>query len=206
MALDFKFDTEQDKKDTLLKEWVRQRVATIHQHLDAASILTANGVHLRYGGAQPEQISCPFHGVDRKPSARYHPPEGNSVSGVWCFVCNERWDAIALWGKFAQYEGPFTGLLRRIEAELHIDTPDVPTGLNGTTLRQSDGRLKAQLQAVEARLLASKKELDLQTYLTLGSALDYLWVLDGHGKVTFAAAQPLVEKVLNKIRDRCRGV
>jgi hypothetical protein len=200
----FSYKAEHESlKESLLKEWIRKRVETIHHHLDAASVLEANGVRLRYGGAQPEQISCPFHGVDRKPSARYHPASGNSVAGVWCFVCNERWDAIALWGKFAQYEGPFSGLLRRIEAELHLDTPDVPSGLSETVVRPPDTRLREQLEAVDSRLRSSKKELDLSTYLTLGSALDYLWTLEKQGLMDFDKAQPLVQKVLAKIR--CRG-
>lgn len=38
-----------------------------------------------------QQISCPFHGSDSKPSARYY-PESNSM---YCFTCKKSWDVIS---------------------------------------------------------------------------------------------------------------
>jgi hypothetical protein len=38
-----------------------------------------------------QQISCPFHGPDSKPSARYY-PDSNSM---YCFTCKESWDTVS---------------------------------------------------------------------------------------------------------------
>ncbi len=199
----FEFDSEkEDHKSTALKTWIRTRVEAIHQRLDAETVLRNNGVRLRYSGAQPEQISCPFHGTDRKPSARYHPASGKGPSGVWCFVCNERWDAITLWGKFAQHEGTFTSLLRRIEKELGLETPEPPLVANEPL--PPDDRLLVQLQSVEARLTASKRSFNLDTYLKVGSVLDHLWYDLERGALTFEKAQPVIRAVLEKIRVQCR--
>jgi hypothetical protein len=203
MARDYARETLTDStQNEAYKQWVEKRVETIHNTIEAADILSKNGVYLRYNGSRPEQIRCPFHG-DKNPSARFYPAQGDSRAGVWCFVCSERWDAISLWRKFNEFEGPFTALLRSIESELGITPPEAPLG---AVHREWDNEEKADLenmfQAVENRLRSSRAAFDLKGYLTLSSILDRLYYRVEKGRIGRESAQETLQKILDKIGEK----
>lgn len=54
-----------------------------------ASLLSDIGVST-YGDKET-QISCPFHGQDSSPSARFYP----DTDSIHCFTCKETWDVIS---------------------------------------------------------------------------------------------------------------
>lgn len=160
-------------------EWVHQRIEAIHQKVSAHDVLRYGGVSLQSDGE--EQFSCPFHGVDTKPSARVYPEDARSRSHVWCFVCQERWDVVALWKKFNPgEEKTFSRVLREIEQAFGLTTPEMPSGAVSVK-EQVDTALvsfDALYKAAESRLVGAKGAYryldDLTGYLSAGQVLDKL--------------------------------
>src|SRR5574343_824433 len=110
MPRDFRREAEQeDSQRKLQRAWIQERVAAIRATVSAYDVLRKFGVKLHHAGENRiEQFSCPFHGKDTKPSARIYPAGPTGPSHAWCFVCQERWDAITLWRKFNDPTVPFT--------------------------------------------------------------------------------------------------
>lgn len=104
-----------------MKEWLDK----IHRVVSAATILSMHGVELRYGGDKAEQIGCPFHGEDRRASAKYYPP-GEHVDKVHCFKCAESWDCIDLWGRFRGEDNRTA--LKTISKQYGIPIPHLEDG------------------------------------------------------------------------------
>ena len=111
------------EREAAFKAWMQARVAQIRDQISAGDVLSKHGVELRKHGNQEEQISCPFHGADKKPSARYFPESAQSTSHVWCFVCRERWDVFKLWMKFTSEE-KFGATLSQIERAFGLTPPE----------------------------------------------------------------------------------
>lgn len=159
------------------KQWFRQRIAAIHEKVTAYDVLRRNGVRLQQmGDDREEQFSCPFHGEDKKPSARVYPATDNGASHVWCFVCQETgWDAIGLWRKFNNLS--FGQALYRLEREFDLRTPEAPSaGYEAPKLAENKEAFRKIYRHCETRLLACKPAYRLQDdmtgYLTAGSVLD----------------------------------
>lgn len=190
-------------KTDAYKQWVRARVAAIHERISAADVLRQNGVRLRYGGNKPEQISCPFHGKDNRPSARFHPGEGRSPSGIWCFVCNKRWDAIGLWREFAGFEGSFGGLLRTIERAYGIDPPDAPALQADEP--EEDVELAQLFEACERRLRNGKRAFTLDSFAVVSSVLERLYFRTEKGTIAAGEAKAILRKTLDRIGEKERA-
>lgn len=62
----------------------------IADKVQMSDLLQESGIRLGTPGTE-EQISCPFHGPDRSPSARHY-PETNSI---YCFTCKKSWDPVS---------------------------------------------------------------------------------------------------------------
>lgn len=164
--------------DDRRKEWFRQRVESLHHRVTAYDVLRHIGVVLRQiTDDRQEQISCPFHGLDKKPSARVYPEEGQSKSHVWCYVCQERWDAIGLWKKHNNFE-KFSEALSSLEKMYNLSPPDLPH-----EIADSADAPNPELEAFKAKLLQCDNRLvslkyvyqtlgDLPGYLAAGSAID----------------------------------
>lgn len=159
------------------KQWFRQRIAAIHTRVTAYEVLRRNGVQLQQSGDdREEQFSCPFHGSDKKPSARIYPARDENPSHAWCFVCQESgWDAIGLWRKFNNVS--FGQALYRLEREFDLQTPETPDGdYQPPRLAENKEAFKKAYMVCEARLLACKPsyrmQQDMVGYLTAGSILD----------------------------------
>jgi CHC2 zinc finger len=161
------------------KRWFRQRITAIHAEVTAYDVLRRNGVQLQQSGDdREEQFSCPFHGVDKKPSARIYPEKDDSPSHVWCFVCQEpRWDAIGLWQKFNNLS--LGQAVHRLEREFNLETPEAPDHDEldeAPRVAENKEAFKKAYMVCEARLLACKPayrmQKDMAGYLTAGSILD----------------------------------
>lgn len=128
MTRDFRKEVEHDALvHKIRRAWVSQRIEAIKSRVSAHEVLRRGGVDLRKGDDEEEQFSCPFHGQDRRPSARVYPADANNLSHAWCFVCQERWDAITLWRKFNGGEDKhFTQVLAEIERAYGLETPELP--------------------------------------------------------------------------------
>lgn len=167
--------------------WYQRRKEAIHSRVSAYDVLRHNGVDLNQStDDREEQISCPFHGEDKKPSARVYPEDGDRPSHVWCFVCQAKgWDAIGLWRQFNG--GPenckFSQALSGIERAFGMPTPEPPTGESvaeqGRPKVVEDPSLdgfKAKYVLCEKRLVHCKASFqhlgDMAGYLAAGSILD----------------------------------
>jgi hypothetical protein len=164
----------------LLREWIQQRIGKIHEKITLYDVLSRNGVELEYVD-RPTQFACPFHGKDNKPSARAYPDSGTGPSHAWCFVCQERWDAISIWKKFnGGTDKKFTRILTEIEQAFGLDQPAFPDGLQ--TLSQEVLEKQAEendmepfnklVSACERRLIEAKAVYDLKGYLMASSLLE----------------------------------
>lgn len=78
---------------------------------------------LIYGNADEEQLSCPFHGVDRKKSARYYA----SSDSFYCWVCKKVWDVFEY---ISQRKGlSFTETIKYLIKTYSIDIKNVPEAI-----------------------------------------------------------------------------
>lgn len=188
------------------RRWMAERIATIHASVSASDVLSRNGVKLRYSGKRPEQIFCPFHGNTRTPAARYHPADARQADHVWCFVCNQRWDVIALFKKYAGYEGKFSGLLRMIERDYGITPPEAPTLVPGMDTTDSElDEVLALVEVCERRLRNTRKAFQMRSYLILGAVLDKVTYGINNGSVSMKNARETLQQVLDKIGEKERA-
>lgn len=197
------------------KEWFRRRVEAIHDKVTAYDVLRHNGIELQQANDDtPEQISCPFHGKDTKPSARVYPEEGDSRSHVWCYVCQETgWDAIGLWRKFNGGDMSFSAALTGIEKVFGLETPPIPRGFDDGPSEAhkppEDEGLEAYKQlylSCERRLLSCRgtyqKLGDMYGYLAAGSVLDKVRSRVDSGVWDSARGRKALQGLLVRIREK----
>lgn len=193
-----------DSPQSPIQEWMRARVDHIRASVSAADVLAHYGIHLSRQGATQEQLSCPFHGKDTHPSARYYPDEGDSPSHVWCYVCREkRWDAIGIWKKFSGTE-KFGEVLFQIERTFGITPPDRPKTTDFNASRENH-EIKTLFDTCEARLKTEKNSFECKAHLILGSLLDRLRFDYQNKAIEDATVKLKLESLLSKIRERVRA-
>lgn len=186
------------------REWMRARVDNIHKHVTVYDVLSKNGINLAKHGRQEEQISCPFHGADTHPSARYF-PEAESHSHVWCFVCQEHWDVIGMWKKFSGTE-KFSEVLFEIERSFHLTVPEskIPQSIADPSnpLRDEVDRL---LETCEYRLRTNREQLEMVTHLKFGALLDQVHFSLSKAKTPLEETKQRLEMILQKIGEKVRA-
>lgn len=196
---------EQSRR-TAIHEWNKRRLANLHAHVSAADVLIRHGVSLQRNGEQPEQISCPFHGNDKKPSAKYFPADGNKHSSVWCFVCHEQWDALTLWKKFNGTER-FTEILWQLERAFGVTPPEA----NGIPEAEEPydpmvDEVRQLFEVAERRLREYRDLFALEAHLKLGQILDHTqFYLDSRQITLETAKQRLTAlhiKIKSKVKER----
>jgi len=178
--------------------WMKARVEAIHNKVSAADVLAENGIRLRYGGARAEQVFCPFHGNTRTMAARYHPEEGTSRAGIWCFGCNKRFDAITLWKEFRGFEGSFGSLLRSMERAYGLTPPEAPPE-GAIEEAAEDYELGQLFDACEHRLKNAKHAFKMDSFLTVASLLDRLYFRVEKGTIVLTEAKAILRKILDKV-------
>jgi hypothetical protein len=207
MARDFQQEAlrELAHKESV-RAWIQLRIRNIHDRVSAHDVLRRFGVELRYEGSDhTEQFSCPFHGVDRKPSARVYPSDGTGPSGAWCFVCQERWDAISLWRKYTDETRPFTQVLADMEREYGIAVPEAPRGpIKASNESELPEDLIRLMRACEGRLRAEKAAFEPKAHLTLGVLLDRVHFQVRTGHIPHKEAEIRLRRILDKIGEKVR--
>jgi len=207
MARDYQQEAyAEHERNLAIQQWMKDRVANIHANITAADVLVRNGITLHKNGHQQEQISCPFHGEDRKPSARYYPQNNNGSSSVWCFVCREQWDAIGLWKKF-NGESKFSELLFNIERAFGISPPEsrLPTAIVEEEYDPLQEEVKSQFEACESRLRQERDQFEMETHLKLGSIVDRLRYAHENNLLPLEEVKLRLDQVLDKIGEKVRG-
>ncbi len=190
----------EERRRSSRREWNKQRLANIHMHVTAADVLMKNGIELQRGGTQSEQISCPFHGDDRRPSAKYFPPERDKPSAVWCFVCHERWDALTLWKKFSGTE-KFTEILREIERAFALTRPE-PHQLPDAEEPADPlvDEVQQLFKVAERRLREYRHCFAMESHLKLGQIIDYTLYHLERKQITLATAKERLEAVHARLK------
>jgi len=190
---------EIEHKETF-RRWVQSRVETVHDRISASDVLSRYHVKLRYGGQRQEQMFCPFHGNKRTPAATYHPKEARSHDAVWCYVCNERWDCIALFRKFENLgsEAKFTAVLHRLERAYGIIPPEAPPVLDDEPDDTERQEIDEAFATADRMLRNAQKAFECRGYLTLGSALDRLSWQYENGRLQ----APTVLERLRMVREK----
>jgi hypothetical protein len=191
------------------KLWVDQRVEVLLEMVSAHDVLRHFGVELKYSGdTHEEQICCPFHG-DSNPSARLHPQEGSSRSGLYCFVCRKRWDIFALWREFnSDSEMKFTAILRGLEKAFGITTPEAPDMSREPIQRgptEEELVVLRLLDACENRLRNNKSAFTLEGFLKVGKVLDQLHYQVNSRLISLDEAEGRCRQVLAKISEKIRS-
>ena len=207
MARNFKQEAfAENEQRASFRRWIEARAEAVRDSISVYDVLGRNGVILK-GDGREEQISCPFHGADNKPSCRVYPESVRGPSGAWCFVCQERWDAIALWRKYSGSEIKFTRVLAEMEKAFGILPPESPP-----PLQYEDDPIDPDMLEVdklfdlcETRLKGARGSFDMVSYLTIGSILDRLDYQVNEGKTSFVAAKGILNKVKDKIGAKVRG-
>lgn len=213
MARDYQKEARQESLAQQARRlWIQQRVEQIHSRVTAFDVLRQNGVSIRQDNS-PEQISCPFHGLDRRPSARIFPADARSPSHVWCYFCQKRWDAIGLWRMFngGPENMPFTQALTLIERAYGLETPAMPRDALFQPPPEVDEELEAfdvLYDACEARLSLAKPDYqrldDMVGYLTAGSILDKVRHQVDRRKLTPTKAITVLEQLRDRIGEKVR--
>ncbi len=203
----YRDDAQRDfDREKIFRDWMEARVQAVHQRVSASDVLSRYGVKLRYSGGRAEQMFCPFHGNTRTPAARYHPSDPRSPDHVWCFVCNERWDCIALYRKFENLgNDKFSAVLRSLERAYGIMPPESPPVLDDEPDDHERAEVEMEFAVAESRLMRARKAFDMKGYLTVGSILDRLrWQFD-NGKVLAPTVRATLHRVLDKIGEKVRA-
>lgn len=199
------------EKNQSFRRWTRQRLDTLRETVTAHDVLRYFGTELKAGGSTAEeQISCPFHGDDRKPSARVYPQHGPSHSGVYCWTCQKRWDIVALWKNFHGDEAmKFTAALRGLEKAFGIVPPDAPEfDIEADEPEVDHEKLEAVerlLQVCENRLREAKPSFDMRGFLTVGKLLDGLYFAIDNELLPLEDVEARARLVLNKVGEKMRN-
>lgn len=198
------------ERKTAIYEWMRQRSATVKQNVSAHDVLRHFGVSLKFGGSEhEEQLSCPFHGKDNKPSARVYPDAPRSSSHVWCFTCQKSWDVFGLWRNFMGHgdEVRFGTVVFELEKAFGIIPPDAPELINpkDTGPSEAEKDVDRLFEVCENRLREAKPKYELDKYLTAGQLLDRWRFRWDKRSIDTAELDKLLRTFIDRVGERIRG-
>ena len=121
-----------------------------------------------------EQLSCPFHGVDRKKSARYY----YSTDTAYCWVCKEKWDLFSFIAKMEDVT--FSQAINILVNRYNINISKVPEVAEGTVsrikIRQqvSINQRKVSLEKLKQAIRTIRDEVPIDKYCKMTYAFAIL--------------------------------
>ena len=190
-------------------EWMKQRSAAVREAVSAHDILRYHNISLKSSLDTEEQLSCPFHGKDNKPSARIYPSSGRSHSHLWCFTCQKTWDVFKLWRDFMGYgeEIRFSTILFEIERTFGLVAPDAPESVvpidTGPT--EADLEVDALFDVCEKRLREARYKYEPEKFLLTGQLLDQIHHRWDKRTIKASDAHGVLRQILDKIGTRIRA-
>jgi hypothetical protein len=201
---------QESEKSEVLSTWFRNRMDALRESVSAHDVLRYFHVSLHYeGSGHQEQISCPFHGNDRRPSARVYPQEGTSSSGLYCYVCRKRWDIVGLWKEFSgDPTMRFTYAISGLESAFGIIVPDAPSFED---LERDNGPSQRALEVAEVvnvcerRLRQGKSSFEMAAFFTIGRLLDQLHYAMNKGSLDLDEIERRARLLLDKIGEKIRN-
>jgi DNA primase len=167
-------------------EWIRRRSDAVEQTYDTYDVLTENGIEIPDRNTD-FQISCPFHGPDRRPSARYY--GSSSKPHFHCYTCKFHAGPIDLYAKFKNVH--FMDALKELERRFQIKVPRRPNYDEETKTRdKSTPNYKSDawkdvprvLEALEKKLIRIRDKVSMLDYVKFCRVLDAVqWDLKHNG-------------------------
>lgn len=147
-----------------------------------------------------EQFSCPFHGFDRRKSARYY----KETDTAYCWVCTKKWD---LFSWVAQEEEiSFSEALNLLVKKFKIDISKLPDELEAKqknhykrTQSRSDPR-KLNTEKISQAIHAIKNEVPFERYKKMTYAYMVLKYMSSDEKFP-SAFEKLREAILRVIGE-----
>jgi hypothetical protein len=198
-------DIKHEERSEVL-QWIQRRVAAVREVYSAYQCLTERGVELP-DESTPFQVSCPFHGADARPSARYYPRSGGKHDYLRCFKCRENWDCINLISKFNGLR--FIDALADLERRFHIKIPRRPEGPEIVApVDRESGYVSDQwkdvprmLGLLESKLARIRDKASLHDYIKFCRVLDAVqWDFDKVNQSTPAMAD-ILRKTVDKMDE-----
>jgi hypothetical protein len=117
------------------------------------------------GLLEEEQLSCPFHGADRKKSARYYRETDTS----YCWVCKEKLDVISYIQKKEGFS--FNDAIKYLIKTYRIDISRLPEvsennikKIKERTIPKRDNR-KYNLDKIKQAIMLTKDDIKYETFL-----------------------------------------
>lgn len=193
------------------QEWIRSRADAVSKVYTAYDAM----VELGHGDGLVDhdtaiQVSCPFHGVDARPSARYYPASGHRPDYVRCYFCKENWDSLNLFMKFKGLD--FMTALRTLERRFEIKVPKRRDDASiAEPIDRSSISFKSEawqdvprvIKLLEAKLLRLRDKTSLQDYVKFCRVLDrVLWDYN----ISKGESNDAMIAVLPKLRDAMTAV
>lgn len=119
---------------------------------------------------QEEQLSCPFHGKDNKPSARYYP----DTDSMYCWTCQKSWDVFGYLGQKRDYD--FGSSINFLLQKFGVDTsslPDIKDKIKSLEINKNETKVDRKsilLLKLEDKISSLKQKVPFEKYnkLTFG--------------------------------------
>lgn len=94
----------------------------LDEKIDMAQVMLDYGVFFAYNpkSLSEAQFQCPFHGKDKKPSARFY----KNTKSAWCWTCQKRWDLIGF--VMEKEQAGFISAIKILIDKYNIDTSSIP--------------------------------------------------------------------------------
>ena len=186
---------------TAHQDWVRRRVEAVQKTYNAYDALTEHGSDLpnRHGDFQ---LSCPFHGPDSRPSARYY--GANANPHFHCYTCKVHEYGVGLYAKFKSLK--FMQALVDLERRFGIKIPKRPEGVDIEEPAEKGAEYKSGawddvprvLELVEKKLIRLRRKLSLIDFVRFCKVVDTIqWDLTHNGN----KATPEMSQALAKLRE-----
>jgi len=136
--------------------------------IDMASVMKQYGIQFTFDPqkAVEVQFRCPFHGADKKPSARYYRP----TQSAYCWKCHKSWDVISF---VMDKEGfSFVDAIRYIVNRYNVNISSIPDDPDIREKKQpKPAESSVTLLAIERKLQELRGKLIFEKYRAFCTAV-----------------------------------
>jgi hypothetical protein len=165
---------------TAVQEWVKRRVAAVHDHYTAYDCLTENGVTDIPDETTPTQLFCPFHHNVHTMAARYYPRSGGRPPYLRCFTCKKNWDGLNMFAEFRKLR--FMDALVELERRFKIRVPKRPDAPQFKELADRNSGYVSEkwadvpnvLKVLETKLERHRDKCAMSDYVKFCRVLDHV--------------------------------
>lgn len=106
-----------DAKQTRSKQELTERISNVNKAYSAFTALQEVGITIS-NPSNDESIFCPFHDNKNTTAARYYGSDQTVTPHVYCFVCKQRWESVAIFAKSKRIK--FIEALQKLEKRFGI--------------------------------------------------------------------------------------